>query len=197
MAAGRGPLRAKKDNRQNQNQALKRLLYEEGRKGLREGMVDMDKGEFTRRVLAMENRLYRVSCCLLPEHQDRLDAAQEAVLRAWEKVDRLWDPKRFEPWLLRILTNVCYDMLRARSRLTPLDALGEWPAPEGQDLELRQAIQRLDPSLRLVVALRYMDGYKLREIAQILDISIGTVKSRLLRAKGKLKAQLEEREDWS
>ena len=82
MAAGRGPLRAKKDNRQNQNQALKRLLYEEGRKGLREGMVDMDKGEFTRRVLAMENRLYRVSCCLLPEHQDRLDAAQEAVLRA-------------------------------------------------------------------------------------------------------------------
>lgn len=119
------------------------------------------------------------------------------MLRAWEKVDRLRDPKRFEPWLLRILTNVCYDMLRARSRLTPLDALGEWPAPEGQDRELRQAIQSLDPSLRLVVALRYMDGYKLREIAQILDISIGTVKSRLLRAKGKLKAQLEEREDWS
>ena len=155
----------------------------------------MDKREFSRRVLAMENRLYRVSCGLLRNPQDRMDAAQEAVIRAWERRDSLQKPAFFETWLTRILINVCYDMLRARRNIVPLEELAEQPAPEGADRELYAALQRLDRELRIAVVLHYMEGYKLREIAEILDIPIGTAKTRLTRAKRKLREQLEERED--
>ena len=157
----------------------------------------MDKREFSQRVLAMEDRLYRVSCGLLKNPQDRLDAAQEAVIRAWERIGSLRNPDFFETWLTRILLNVCYDMLRGRRNIVPLEELAEQPAPEGTNRELYEAIQKLDRELRIAVVLHYMEGYKQREIAEILDIPIGTVKTRLLRAKKQLREQLEEREDWA
>ena len=157
----------------------------------------MDKREFSRRVLAMENRLYRVSCGLLRNPQDRLDAAQEAVIRAWERMETLRRPEYFETWLTRILINVCYDMLRARKNIVPLEELAEQPAPEGADRELHDAIQKLGGELRIVVVLHYMEGYRLREIAEMLEIPIGTVKTRLMRAKKQLRIQLEEGEDWA
>ena len=157
----------------------------------------MDRVEFSRRVLAMENRLYRVSCGLLRNPQDRLDAAQEAVIRAWERIDGLKKPEYFETWLTRILINICYDMLRARRNIVPLESIAEQPAPEGVDGELRAAIQRLERELRIVVVLHYMEGYKLREIAEILEIPVGTVKTRIMRAKRQLREHLEEREDWA
>ena len=157
----------------------------------------MDKREFSQRVLAMENRLYRVSCGLLKNPQDRLDAAQEAVIRAWERIGSLRKPEFFETWLTRILINVCYDMLRGRRNVVPLDALAEQPAPEGADRELHAAIQKLNGDLRIVVVLHYMEGYKLREVADLLELPTGTVKTRLARAKKELREQLEEREDWA
>ena len=157
----------------------------------------MDKREFSRRVLAMENRLYRVSCGLLKNPQDRMDAAQEAVIRAWERIGGLRKPEYFETWLTRILINVCYDMLRGRRNIVPLEEIAEQPAPEGTDRDLHEAIQKLDRELRIAVVLHYMEGYKLREIAEILELPIGTVKTRLLRAKRQLREQLEEGEDWA
>ena len=157
----------------------------------------MDKREFSRRVLAMENRLYRVSCGLLRNPQDRLDAAQEAVIRAWERIGSLRRSEYFETWLTRILINVCYDMLRARKNIVPLEELAEQPAPEGADRELHDAIRKLDGELRIVVVLHYMEGYRLREIAEMLELPTGTVKTRLARAKKQLRIQLEEGEDWA
>ena len=157
----------------------------------------MDKREFSRRVLAMENRLYRVSCGLLRNPQDRLDAAQEAVIRAWERIDSLRKPEYFETWLTRILINVCRDMLRTGRSIVPLEAIAEQSAPEETDRELSDAIRRLDGELRIVVALHYMEGYKVREIAGMLGIPAGTVKTRLMRAKKQLRKHLEEGEDWA
>ena len=157
----------------------------------------MDKREFSRRVLAMENRLYRVSCGLLKNPQDRLDAAQEAVIRAWERIGSLRRPEYFETWLTRILINVCRDMLRARKNIVPLEELAEQPAPEGADRELHEAIQKLERELRLTVVLHYMEGYKVREIAEILELPPGTIKTRLARAKRQLRERLEEGEDWA
>ena len=122
---------------------------------------------------------------------------QEAVIRAWRKLDDLRKKEYFEAWLTRILVNICYDMLRSRKRNIPLEEIAEQPAPVGTDHELYDAIHSLDRELRLVVVLYYMNGYKMREIAQILGIPISTVKSRLLRAKRKLHEQLKEREDWA
>lgn len=154
----------------------------------------MNKQEFTRRVLAVENRLYRISCGMLQNPQDRMDAVQEAVTKAWANVDRLRREEYFETWLTRILINECHNLQSAGKNIVPLDKLPEQGAYEGGNKPLRDALLALDMKLRLPVLLYYMEGYKLREIAQILDIPEGTVKTRLSRAKNKLKTLLEEDE---
>jgi len=154
----------------------------------------MNKQEFTRRVLAVENRLYRISCGMLKNPQDRMDAVQEAVTKAWANADRLRREEYFETWLTRILINECHNILKVRRNIVPLDSLPEQGVHTGDNKPLRDAILALDMDLRLPVLLCYMEGYRLREIAQILHIPEGTVKTRLARAKKKLKTLLEEDE---
>lgn len=154
----------------------------------------MNKQEFTRRVLAVENRLYRISCGMLKNPQDRMDAVQEAVTKAWANVDRLRREEYFETWLTRILINECHNLQSAGKNIVSLDKLPEQGACDGGNKPLRDALLALDMKLRLPVLLYYMEGYKLREIAQILRIPEGTVKTRLSRAKNKLKTLLEEDE---
>ncbi|MDO5324441.1 MAG: sigma-70 family RNA polymerase sigma factor [Clostridia bacterium] len=153
----------------------------------------MDKQEFTRRVLAVEGRLYRIGCGMLREPQDRLDAVQEAVLKAWQNRNRLRREEFFETWLTRILINECHNIQNARRRSAPMDELPEPAAPpEDGSWALRDALMALDEALRLPLLLSYMEGYRVREIAKILRIPEGTVKSRIARAKRKLRALLEE-----
>ncbi len=152
----------------------------------------MDRAEFSRRVLAMEDRLYRVSFGILRDSQDRCDAVQEAVLRAWSSVEKLRRPEYFETWLTRILINCCYDVVEARGGGVPLDAVPEPTAPETANPELREAIRALDPKLRLPLVLHYVEGYKLREIARMLDVPENTVATRLSRARKKLRELLTE-----
>ena len=155
----------------------------------------MNRQEFTRRVLALEGRLYRISCGMLRSPQDRQDAVQEAVLKAWQKLDGLRNEKFFETWLTRILINECYNLLAARKSQLPLEEAPELPAlPEGASRELRDALLGLEEKLRLPVILHYMEGYRVREIAGILGLPEGTVKTRLARAKRELKKYLEEDE---
>ena len=152
----------------------------------------VDKQEFTRRVLAMEGRLYRVSRGILRDSQDQLDAVQDAVMSAWVNVGKLRKREYFETWLTRILINKCYDVIKARRRLVPLEEVPERAAPEGANAELYDAIEALSEEYRLPIVLHYMEGYKLREIADILELPMGTVKTRLLRGKKRLREQLEE-----
>ena len=155
----------------------------------------MDKQEFSRRVLAVEGRLYRISCGMLHEPQDRMDAVQEAVLKAWQNLHRLRREEYFETWLTRILINECHNIQNARRRSAPMDELPECAAPpEDGNRALQDALASLDEALRLPLLLCYMEGYRVREIAKILCIPEGTVKSRIARGKSKLKALLEEGE---
>lgn len=150
----------------------------------------MNKQEFSRRVLALEGRLYRIGYGMLQNQQDAMDAAQEAVLRAWEKLGSLRETRYFETWLTRILINVCRTMLAGRRSAVPLENVAEPVAPEGANPALHDALMALNGELRLPVMLHYMEGYRVREIAQLLDIPEGTVKSRMKRAKLELKRQL-------
>ena len=155
----------------------------------------MNRQEFTHRVLALEGRLHRISYGLLRNAQDQQDAVQEAVLKAWNKLESLRNERFFETWLTRILINECYSLLSARRDALPLDTAPELPAvPEGVNRELHDALLGLDEKLRLPVMLHYMEGYRVREIAGILGLPEGTVKTRLARAKRELKKYLEEEE---
>lgn len=152
----------------------------------------MDKEEFTRAVLEYESTLYRVAKSMLGSEADCADAAQNALLRAWEKQHTLRDTAYFKTWLTRILINECRAMLRQRARFVPLEeeaAEGEI-APE-RDSGLYEAVMGLDVKYRVPFMLYYIEGFRTREIASMLKLPEGTVKTRLRRAREILRTELE------
>lgn len=152
----------------------------------------MDKEEFTRAVLEYESTLYRVAKSMLGSEADCADAAQNALLRAWEKQHTLRDTAYFKTWLTRILINECRAMLRQRARFVPLEeeaAEGEI-APE-RDSGLYEAVMGLDVKYRVPFVLYYIEGFRTREIASMLKLPESTVKTRLRRAREILRIELE------
>ncbi len=152
----------------------------------------MDKEEFTRAVLEYESTLYRVAKSMLGSEADCADAAQNALLRAWEKQHTLRDTAYFKTWLTRILINECRAMLRQRARFVPLEeeaAEGEI-APE-RDSGLYEAVMGLNVKYRVPFVLYYIEGFRTREIASMLKLPEGTVKTRLRRAREILRTELE------
>ena len=114
----------------------------------------MDKAEFTAAVLEAEPALYRVAKAMLRSEQDCADAAQQAILRAWEQLDTLRRPKYFKTWLTRILINECRAILRLRQRLAPYkqEQAECIPAPAADDhSDLYEALLSLDEKYRLPV----------------------------------------------
>ena len=150
----------------------------------------MNSQQFADRVLSMEPMLYRVAHGLLLNRTDCADAVQEALLRAWEKRGSLRNEAYFTTWLTRILINECYSLLRRRKKAIPLDELPEPVAPPDADRELHDAIARLDRKLRLPVVLHYMEGYSVSEVADMLRLPSGTIKTRLFKARKILRLQL-------
>jgi RNA polymerase sigma-70 factor (ECF subfamily) len=115
------------------------------------------------------------------------DAVQDALIRAWRDLPGLREPDRFDAWLHRLTVNACLDLLRRRRRrpieveLSPIDAMrmpDQTSAFDEHEL-LDAALQRLDPGHRAVVALHYLLGMPLPEVATSLGIPYGTAKSRL------------------
>ena len=154
----------------------------------------MDRDEFTRRVRASQEKLYRISCGLLREPQDRMDAVQDAILKAWCNLRKLRDEEYFDTWLIRILINECHNRHRTQACFVPLESVPEPSEPFRGNSLLRDAIYTLPQKLRIPILLHYMEGYKTDEIAQMLRLPGGTVRSRLRRGRMMLKTILEEPE---
>lgn len=121
------------------------------------------------------------------------DVAQDAFERAFAALARFDERRPFAPWLHRIVTNRCLDLLRAERRLAgdaELERLEAWE-PHGGDAELLEAVAGLTLQRRVVVVLRYGLGYPPAAIAEILALPVGTVHSRLARALDDLRALYE------
>lgn len=152
----------------------------------------MTKQEFEARVIGMRDTLYRVSATMLFSQFDREDAIQECVLKALSHRERLRDDRAMQGWVVRILINECRQIYRRRKRETPMEALPEpEPAPDA-DQEVFRALFSLPEKLRLPMVLYYADGYHVDEIARILRLPTGTIKSRLSRGRKALKQALGE-----
>ena len=158
----------------------------------------MDREEFSRRVNAMMDRLYRITYGQLREPQDRMDAVQEALLKAWSGRHRLRKPEYFETWLIRILINECHNVQRRQRRTAPLDSAPEAAEDDrrldalfGRDPAVREAILGLSEKLRIVVILHYMEDYPVEEVARVLRLPRETVRTRLRRARAALRMTLE------
>jgi RNA polymerase sigma-70 factor (ECF subfamily) len=126
------------------------------------------------------------------------DAAQESLVRIFRAFDRFDSTRPLEPWVRKIATNVALSQLRRRRPELSLDESGpfepDWhdaDAESGEDV--RTAVARLEPTRRAVVILHYWLDRPVREIAEILDLPLGTVASHLSRARDELRLSLEDR----
>lgn len=152
----------------------------------------MTSEEFTKRIVPMMQTMYRVSYSLLRSSSDRDDAVQEALRKAWQKRDRLRDESCLKGWVLRILINECKNILGKGRREIYMDELPERAAPPDADAALHDALLELPEKLRLPVVLHYLEGYSVGEVAQLLRLPLGTVKTRMAKARTTLRQMLSE-----
>ena len=132
-------------------------------------------------------RLDAAARLILRDRELARDAVQEALIRAWRDLPGLRDPARFDAWLHRLTVNACLDLARRRRRrpieveITPIDrpATSDVAGTLLDREAVDEALRRLDPEHRAVVALHYLLGMPLPEVAAALAIPHGTAKSRL------------------
>ena len=154
----------------------------------------MRKEEFEARIIAMQDTLYRVSATLLHQPCDREDAIQECIYRALRKRDSLRDDRYMQSWVIRILINECYSIHRKARWERPSEKLPEPPPMPGLDADpaVFRALFSLDEKMRLPMVLHYVEGYPVEEVAKIMRIPTGTVKSRLARGREKVRSEMEK-----
>ena len=154
----------------------------------------ISRDAFAQEVRELTDTAFAVTYLILGNSADSEDAMSAAILRAFENRGKLRKRESFRAWFLQILRHEAYDLLKKRRRLTPVEELPEEAAPEGDDagrLDLRQALGELTDTQRTALLLQ-QEGYDMAEIGQILDVPVGTVKSRISRAKRTLRTLLEE-----
>ncbi|NLO84118.1 MAG: RNA polymerase sigma factor [Clostridiales bacterium] len=152
----------------------------------------MDKLTFMDEVKARERQMYRIARSYGLADADCCDAVQEALLRAWAKRDTLRNEAAIGTWLIRILINECKTALRKRAKTVLVAELPQHAAEVEAEADpaLEQALFALPAKYRVPLVLNVLDGYTLREIAQMLTLPEGTVKSRVSRAKKQLGTML-------
>jgi RNA polymerase sigma-70 factor, ECF subfamily len=140
--------------------------------------------------------MLRLALAIVGDETDARDAVQEACVHAWRELPRLREPDRFEAWLGRILTNSCRMSLRGRRRrrlrevavglfdddrgASILERPVEGPSENIEDLDmLSRAFDRLDPDLRIGLALHHLEGRSLAEVADLTGVSLATAKWRI------------------
>ena len=156
----------------------------------------LDRERFVAQVTELQETLYRTARSILRNEQDAQDAVQEAVTQAFARLHTLRDPAKFKPWLLRILVNTCYDACRRRRSTVYLEAVEETLAAPQSDCEERMslwsAVMRLPEEQKAVVTLFYYEDLPIRAISEVLCVTQGTVKTRLSRARGRLRQMLDQ-----
>jgi RNA polymerase sigma-70 factor, ECF subfamily len=157
----------------------KRELIDRARRGDHDAFAELVDGAL--------RRLDAAARLMLRDPDLAQDAVQESLIRAWRDLPGLRDPDRFDAWLHRLTVNACLDLVRRRRRrpieveLSPLDSVS-MPDHSGafdQRELVDAALRKLDPGHRAVVALHYLLGMPLRDVAASLHIPYGTAKSRL------------------
>lgn len=158
-----------------------------------------DREAFSAIAFEVSDGLFAVAHRVLRDFDAAADALQVALVRMWRDLPSLSDPDRFEAWAHRVLIRACHDSIRARRPAGPqlhlLDGGRAIVADHAREVverdELDHAFRRLTPEQRAILVLQYYRDMKLEDIAELLQIPIGTVRSRLYYAKRALRSALE------
>ena len=164
----------------------------------------LNKEKFAKLVIESTNSLYRVSKSILKNDADCNDAVSESITIAFQKLHTLKRDEFAKTWLTKILINECFRIKKIKNKIKVIsnddesyfDYLEQRQISnyetENDFYDLYEAMAILSDKQRIVITLYYYEEYSIKEIAQLLKISQGTVKSRLSIARQKLKDYLEE-----
>lgn len=152
-----------------------------------------DKNAFVRLMEENELAMYRTAKAILHTEADVEDAVQEAICRAFYKINTIRQPKYFKTWLTRVVINCCYDLLRQQKGLLPLEVLPEEGVTDDRDLSLdvRKTLAELSENDRLILTMYYLNDLPVKEIANMLSISEGAAKMRLSHGRKKFRENFE------
>lgn len=143
--------------------------------------------DWTALVTENENRLYRAALAILGSPQEAEDAVQDAFVKYLERAPK--DLENPNPWLMRVLVNGCKSRLRLAWRQVG-ELPEDLPAPSVEEREELEELWSLPPEERAAIHLFYYEGYSTREIAAMTGVAEGTVRSRLSRARERLRKLL-------
>ena len=169
---------------------MQRELVERAQRG--------DAQAFGALVSESGDRLYAIAYRILRDVDRAEDALQEALIHIWDDLPKLREPERFDAWSYRLVVHASYRLARRERRLSAKvreipDVLGH--ADDVSDVvdrdEIERTFRRLTPEHRAVLVLRYYIGLPVNEIAEVLEIPVGTAGSRLHYAERSLRAALE------
>ncbi len=166
-------------------------------------VVDGDTAAFGVLVERHERRVYNLALRMTGREEDARDATQDAFLTALRKLSSFRGEAAFTTWMHRVTVNACYDLLRRRSRAPLLDRTEEHepeppPAPDHADasdlsIDVQRALLDVQQDYRTVMILHDVQDLPYEEVAEIVGVPVGTVKSRLHRGRIALARALEDR----
>ena len=171
-----------------------------------------DQGAFERLVMDNQNRVYSLALRLCGDREAAADLAQEAFIKAWQGLGSYQGESSFATWVYRLATNLCIDYLRKKKRregVEPSVSLDDsdsgWAEPADRESDPQLVLERSERGRALarglaslpgwqrqVLVLRELSGLSYQEISQALDVDLGTVKSRIARARLSLRKILLE-----
>lgn len=144
--------------------------------------------------------LFRIAKSRLIDDQDSLDAVQETIITMYRLLPELKDINSFRVWIVKILVNKCNDIYNNQSsrRNISLDDdinIDRIYVVNNEQNSLDDLFYSLDDEERMLITLFYLEGYKSKEIAKMFNMNINTVKTKILRAKNKMKKDIEKRRE--
>lgn len=156
-----------------------------------------DEGAFARLVDLETPAAYRLALSIVRSPAEAEDAVQDAFVQAWRRIDSLRDPDKWSAWFRRLLVRCAIERAQKRHLVREVDldfALGvprlEPSIHPAERLELLAVFDHLDASDRAILSLRYFADLEMQDVADALGIPLGTAKSRLHRALGRLRERL-------
>jgi RNA polymerase sigma-70 factor, ECF subfamily len=176
----------------------RRLICNVNQTELAKKAISGDEDSFTLLIQERRERLYRMAFSYVKNKDDALEIVQETVYRAFISVHKLKQPQYFNTWLTKIAINCALDYIRKSKKVVYMDK-----EPEGvyvqeakeDAMDLHVALDRLDEKSRTVLMLRYFEDLPIKDIADVLDTPVSSVKSIIYRGLEKLKINMGEREN--
>ena len=143
-------------------------------------------------IKGIEDQAYKIAYCYLNNRDDAMDCVCASVERAYRKIHQLKKPQYFKTWFIRIVINECKQVLKMRQRFTPItEGIKLKQVDTLPDLDLQCMIAGLPTTEKAIVYMKYYSGYTLDEIATILSLPSGTVRSKLYRTLKRMRKELE------